>query len=70
MPSSRAGPLTAGPTRAHTTGTRPEHAATSRAAAPHACREAIPSVTSAPLDEMTMTKGRLPALASAAAAAS
>ncbi len=67
MPSSRAGPESAGPVTTTTTGTIPEHMASARAACPHPWREATPSETSAPLDASTITMGIRKVRAEAAA---
>ena len=56
-PSMSAGPETTGPVTAASTGTTPEQAATAAAAPPHPCRASIPSVTSAPLEDSSSTKG-------------
>ncbi len=51
-PSRSAGPETAGPVTASTTGTMPEQSASARAASPQPWRAAMPSTMSAPLDAM------------------
>ena len=58
MPSSSAGPETAGPTRRSTTGTTPEASLSALATRPHVWREATPSETSAPELAMRPTIGR------------
>ncbi len=63
MPSSNAGPDTAGPDTITAVGTTPEQAVSAAATRPQACRAETPSLMSAPDVDSTSTSGRRRALA-------
>ena len=57
MPSSSAGPATAGPSTTRIVGTTPEQSASALATRPQPSSEAIPSTMPAPVEARTMTSG-------------
>jgi hypothetical protein len=69
MPSSRAGPDTAGPSTTITVGTTPEQAVSARAAWPQPCSAARPSPMSAPVEESSTSTGSRSSRAARAASA-